>query len=311
MAYSNNILEDLKYQYRYGGIVTQLIMINVAVFTLQMVTQLVFFLADSGMGYTALIRWFELPADPLQLIKQPWSLLTYMFMHNGFWHILFNMLWFYWFARIFSGFLGEKRILSLYVLGGLSGAVLYLLAYNLAPALDPSSAYMLGASAGVTAVVLATAAHFPNYEIRLFILGAIPIKYIAFVFILMDIAQIPFSNAGGHIAHIGGAIYGLAYSINLQNGRDLARPFDRLVDNLLLGWSRLTAVFSARPRSRMRVVHQRKTVPEDKQARKRNAPAQPTDQERVDEILDKISRSGYDSLSKDEKDFLFKYSNKG
>jgi hypothetical protein len=234
------------------------------------------------------------------LLHRPWGVVTYMFLHFEFFHILFNLLWLYWFGRIFMKYLTEKQLLSTYILGGISGAVLFVLAYNLFPGLKFESelAQALGASASVTAIVIAISFYAPDYSVYIPFLGPVKIKYLALVFILTDILQIASANAGGHIAHLGGAIYGFLFATQMKKGKDSGKFFDKIMDFLAVLF---------KPRSKMKVTYR-------KDARKMNDleynKFKAYNQQEIDRILDKIAKSGYDSLSKSEKETLFKMSNK-
>ena len=295
---TGSIIGDIKYQFRNGNMVTRLILVNVGVFVFFGLFYLIGFVSQSTTLYDAVILKLEAPASLHHLAQQPWSVFTYMFLHQGFFHVLFNMLWFYWFGEIFVLYLGDKKILPLYLMGGLSGALIYMLAYNLLPVFKPSVelSYMLGASASIFAIVFAAATLNPDHEVRLILIGNVKIKYVAVVSLLLDVINIPHGNAGGYIAHVGGALCGYLYITSLRSGFDITSPLNNFFD-----W--VVTLFSRRPN--IKVAH-KSTGP-------RTAPHQPrkeSDQDRVDEILDKIAHSGYDSLTKEEKDFLFHYSKK-
>jgi membrane associated rhomboid family serine protease len=231
------------------------------------------------------------------IIARPWTIITYMFVHdlNGIWHLLFNMLWLYWFGQIFLQFLSQKKLLSVYLLGGFAGAVLYTLVYNIFPAfeLERFGSNMVGASAAIMAVVIAIAAIAPNYSIQIIFFGPVKLKYIALITIVIDLISIQYSNAGGHIAHIGGELFGYLYAKNHLKGRDLTSGFSKIIDAIL-------NLFT--PRKRMKVTY--KTPTNDFEYNKTKV----EQQKEVDRILDKIAKGGYNSLSKEEKDFLFKSS---
>jgi len=291
---TNSIINDIKYQFRYGNIVVKIIFANVGVFLALGIFNLICYFAQANVFYGTIVSKLEMPASLHTLLYQPWSVFTYMFMHEGFFHILFNMLWFYWFGEIFVLFLGEKKVLPVYILGGLAGALIYLLAYNIIPVFKPQAdaSLMLGASASIMAVVFGAVALSPDYEIRLFLFGNVRIKYVALISLLLDIINIPYGNAGGYIAHIGGAIAGYYYIKLLQSGTDIFAPF-AAIGNLF------------KPKPKVRVTHKSEGF--------KSAPRQTMsddEQKKVDGILDKISRSGYDSLTADEKEFLFNYSKK-
>ena len=294
---TGSITNDIKYQFRYGNMVMKLIFVNAGVFLFFGIFYFISFLFQNNTAYNLVLSKVEMPASISTLLYQPWSVFSYMFLHTGFFHVLFNMLWFYWFGEIFVLYLGDKKILPLYILGGLAGAVIYLLAYNLLPVFKPQVdvSMMLGASASIFAIVFAAATIAPDYEIRLMFLGIVKIKYIAVVSLLLDIINIPYGNAGGYIAHIGGALSGYLYIKSLQGGFDFASPFNKLFDGV-------ANLF--KPKSNIKVTYKSETRKSEVSLRSKN------EQQRVDEILDKIARSGYDSLTKEEKDFLFNYSKK-
>src|SRR5688572_24707877 len=218
-----------------------------------------------------------------------------MFYHENLFHILFNMLWLFWMGKIFTEYLGNKKLFSTYILGGICGAILYIIAYNFFPLFSHSVnfSFALGASAGVLAITIATATLLPDYKIGILFLGPVALKYIALISVFLDLISVSGSNAGGHIAHLGGAIFGFIYIRQLKKGRDLAKGFNRVIDKLASLLSR---------RSRMKVHYGRTKHDEDFVSDKK------AKQEKTDEILDKISKSGYGSLTKEEKEFLFKTS---
>lgn len=294
---TGSITNDVKHQFSYGNMVMKLIFVNVGVFLFFGIFNLASFLFQNNLFYNLVLSKVEMPASLGTLLFQPWSVFTYMFLHTAFFHVLFNMLWLYWFGEIFVLYLGDKKILPLYILGGLAGAITYLLAYNLLSVFKPQAdvSMMLGASASIFAIVFAAATIAPDYEIRLMFLGIVKIKHIAVVLLLLDIINIPYGNAGGYIAHVGGALTGYLYIKSLQGGFDFASPFNKIFDvvsNLL------------KPKSNIKVTYKSDSQNADKISRSKN------EQQRVDEILDKIARSGYDSLTKQEKNFLFNYSKK-
>ncbi len=267
------------------------IALNLIVFIVVGLLSLVTALGFTHVGLSAhLINWLAMPANLGELAYKPWTLVTYMFAHQAFFHILFNMLWLYWMGRIFLDFLNKRQFKFVYLAGGVLGGLLYLLAYNLIPVFQPqaASSALIGASAGVSAIIFATATLLPDYTIRMLFLGNVRLKYLALAFIVLDVLAIGGLNAGGSLAHIGGALFGVVYIKRLQNGRD---------------WSLL---FRRKRTKRMRVVRNNPPKPPaaDESAAEPN-------QELVDRILDKISQSGYDSLTPTEKETLFKASKAG
>ena len=288
------IITDLKETFRKGSIYIQLIFINVAVFVVIALTDIVLQLFNLTTGRA--FEWLELPASFTRFIVQPWSLFTYMFMHAGLLHILFNMLWLYWFGSLFLQVFSAKHLRGLYVLGGVCGGLLYMLAYNIFPYFRPMTEYsfMVGASASVLAIVAAAAYREPNYPIRLLLLGTMKLKYLALIVIGMDLLFITSSNAGGHIAHLGGALSGLWFAAGLNKGYDLTAWINRALDGL-------SSLFAFKPRKPKMKVHygSNRQKDYDYNARKKEQ------NEEIDRILDKLKKSGYESLTAEEKKSLF------
>lgn len=299
-----NIIQDIRQVFvRRDNALNQLIVLNVLVFVLVVLLEAIAYLAQSGM-MSQVMKQLELSANLGVLARHPWTVLTYSFTHKGFFHILFNMLNLYWFGQLIREYLGDKRLVSLYILGALAGAAVFLLSYNLIPVLKPYAAGgqpVLGASAAVTAIIVAAATLLPDYTFMLLLLGPVKIKWIAVAVILISLAGINSGNTGGEIAHLGGALLGYVFIKQLQAGSDLGRPVIAIGN-----W--FTKVFSPRPAMR---ASYREPVAASRSAstspKKAASPAQPQAEE-VDLILDKISRSGYDSLSKEEKQKLFRAS---
>ena len=251
-----------------------------------------------------LVNMLQLPASPREFLYKPWTIITYFFTHEGIFHILFNMLFLYWFGRLVDEYLGSKRLIALYILGGIAGGVTYMVIYNLLPYFHSqvAEAQMLGASAAAFSVAVGASTLLPNYTFQLIFLGAIRIKYIAFFYIILSLAQTIGPNPGGNLAHLGGALTGYLFIKLLQNGTDLGKPLYVLMDI----WNQL---FKKRPP--MRVTHRQREVHRST-TMYASAPS-PTsvempDQDEIDSILDKISKSGYESLTKEEKQKLFKAS---
>ena len=296
----NPFVEDIKNQYKNGSILIKLIFINVAVFFFLYIIGTLLHLFNISNGVSIFVGWFALPADITSLIFKPWTIVSYMFLHEGLWHLLMNMLVLYFGSQIFLQFLNEKKMLITYLLGGLSGGLLYILAFNIFPVFTnilPIS-IALGASASVMAVLIAAATYVPNFVVRLIFLGNVKLKYIAMVYFVLDIVSIRGANSGGHIAHIGGALFGFFFIQQLKKGKDFTLGFSRWLDYLM-------AFF--KPRKKMKVVYKNQA----KTKSNKDYNSQKIDnQKRVDAILDKISKSGYDSLSGEEKTILFDASKK-
>lgn len=295
-----SIINDLKHQYKTGTALIKFIFINVAVFVLVHIISLLIFFFTGVSGSSMVASWLALPADVGQLILKPWSIITYMFLHEGFLHIAFNMLILYFGGQIFLQFLDAKKLIGTYILGGISGGLLYILAFNIFPVFNGivSGALALGASASVMAVLIAIAAYVPNYTVRLILLGNVKLKYIALFYVIMDIISIPQGNSGGHIAHLGGAFFGFYFVYRLRSGKDITVGVNRLLNYI-------AHLFSSK--RKMKVVY--KNPGKTKSDVAYNA-QKAANQQKIDAILDKISKSGYDSLSKEEKAILFDASKK-
>lgn len=295
-----NPFQDLKGFFRSNNILIRLILINVIVWFAIVVLDVLFDLFQ--VKFTdEVISWLAVPASIDTLITRPWTLITYMFLHFDIWHILFNMLWLYWFGKIFLEYLSERQMLSTYLIGGLSGAVLYILSFNIFPKFQDTylQSVALGASASVVAIVVAISYYVPNYRINLLLLGPVKIIYIALFSIVIDVIMIRSSNSGGHLAHLGGAVWGFFYIFMLHKGTDMSKIFAGL------SFKNITSIFrSKKPPFKKVYTNPRKMTDEEYNYQKKQ------NQEKIDQILDKISRSGYDALSKEEKALLFKTSNK-
>lgn len=297
--------DDLRMQWRTGGMVVRLILINAAVFLGLLIIQLVLLgVAGDRMSAQALrdfyvVQWLRSTSDLGALLWKPWTVFTYMFVHTEFGHIFWNMIMLWFGGRMFQDLLGDKRLLGNYLLGGLSGFALFALSQNLLPGMHGGvTAGIQGASAAALSVFVGIAAYRPDMIVNLILIGPVKLMYVAAVFVLLDLVGIGSGDGVAHEAHIGGALYGFLAAQQLKRGSDWSLRFVELVGRL---WP-----FGGRKGPRMRVEKSfvgrvpRKDV--DYNANKREKQA------RVDSILDKISRSGYDSLSKEEKDFLFKAS---
>ncbi|RZL11977.1 MAG: rhomboid family intramembrane serine protease [Hymenobacter sp.] len=295
-----SVTQDIRAAFsRRDNALIQLILLNALVWAVLIVFQAVLFLAQSRGIYTVVLRYLALSSDVMVLLRHPWTLLTYAFVHEGFLHILFNMLNLYWFGQIIREYLGDRRLVSIYVLGALAGAVLFLLAYNFLPALQPMVGLpVLGASASVTAIIVAAATLLPDYTFMLFILGPVKIKWIALVVVLISIAGINGGNAGGEITHLGGALLGFIFIKQINAGRDMGQP-------VVATGAWFGRLFQRSPA--MQVTH-RGSASSTRSAATGKASSSATHPDEVDLILDKISRSGYESLSKDEKQKLFRAS---
>lgn len=280
-------------KFRQGNIALRFIYINVGVFLVTAVVHVVMLLTQT---YAPLLSWLECPADVGRLVRQPWSVVTYMFMHADVLHLLFNMLWLYWFGQLFLYLFSEKHFRGVYLLGGLCGAALYILAYNVFPYFSASveGALLIGASASVLAIAVATAVREPEYRVNLLFFGSVRLKYLALILVVTDLLFITSNNAGGHIAHLGGALAGFWFARAFQHGSDPTHWLNRLLD-LPVQWS----APRRRQRPKMKVHYGKHAEDYDYNARKRER------EEEIGQILDKLKKSGYNSLSAEEKKKLF------
>lgn len=299
-------IDDMKQRYRGASLLMRFIYINIAVFVVLRVLGLLSFF---GTGSSAnFVQWVELPSSLSLLLHRPWTIVTYMFSHYDLFHILFNMLWLYWLGRIFLECFNPRQMAGLYVLGGLAGAILFVLVYNLLPHLVSSQAMLIGASASVMSIVIAIAVYRPNYQIGLFFIGSISLKWIAIFTVFIDLISVEGDNMGGHIAHIGGMLMGLWFALAIKRGHDLTAWINRAIDAVVSIFSRKTKDRIGRRKHGGRTYTYHKAQNEN-EGNKKSSKTDP-DEARLDEILGKLKQSGYDALSDEEKDFLFNASRK-
>lgn len=292
------IWDDIKATFRNGNSLTRLIFINIALFIIITIIGIIGFLLVNPEISNQTIRYLSVPSSLKTLLFRPWTLITYMFTHKELLHILVNLLWLYWFGKIFLEYLDQKKLVAVYLLGGISGAFTYVLSYNIFPAFSGiagESIPLLGASASVMAIVVAIAAYVPDYTVYLFLLGRVKIKYIALgIFILTSVMDFSV-NSGGKLAHIGGALFGYLYTISYRQGHDMGRGINRIIDFI---------VTILKPAKKIKVSY--KNPVDDSEYKKTKV----EHQAQINKILDKISKGGYDSLTKEEKELLFRESQK-
>nr|MBD3623454.1 rhomboid family intramembrane serine protease [Sunxiuqinia sp.] len=286
-----SIIDEIKESFKKGSVLTRLIYINLGVFLFIRILNVFFFLLNKDFS---LVNWLALPADINQLAYKPWTLITYMFLHFDFLHILFNILWLYWLGKIFLFYFNSKQLVGIYILGGIAGGIFFLAAYNLFPAFTEMVVFsrLLGASASVIAIVIAVAMWAPNHTINLLFIGPIRMKYIALVSLAMYVIGIASSNAGGNLAHLGGAFMGMLFVLQYRKNTDLTKG----VSSILTKGEKLF-----KPKQKIKVTYKGTTVDDVEYNRQRNLK-----QEEINRVLEKISKSGYDSLTKEEKELLFK-----
>lgn len=282
---------NLAYQFKTSSVVVKIITINAVLFLL---VSLFSFFFSVPAGY--LTRWFVLPSNLEAFLWQPWSLLTYAFLHFDVFHVLFNMIWLYWFGNMVLNLFNAKRFLTIYLLGALFGGLLFVIAYNVFPIFSTQTGYLIGASGAVTAIMIFMATYSPNSEVRIFTFTVKLWHIAAFLFVL-DLVRIPTSgNAGGLMAHIGGGVFGYVYALQMAKGNDIGKWFENSID-----W--VSNLFKPQKKKPFKKVFrtQQNTSPSFQ-----NKANKSDHQKKIDSILDKIGKSGYDSLTKEEKDFLFK-----
>lgn len=276
-------------------VLKKLIIVNVGVFAFFMLLNTLGFLFQTDL--VGVQKWFSFPNDIFEFITKPWSIVTYAFLHADFWHLLFNMLWLYFFGQLFLNIHTGRRFLNVYFLGAIFGALLYMVAYSFFPAFaEISQGTLVGASAAVSAIMVAATVQSPDSPLRfMFIPITFKLWWITVGVLILDVVRIPGGNAGGHLSHLGGALIGYVYMKQLQKGNDLGTPVEKTMD-----W--IVGLFKPSDKVKMKTVHKAK-----KTGSKVVRSTKTTDnQKQIDAILDKISKSGYESLSKKEKDFLFK-----
>lgn len=279
---------------RTSGILTRLILVNAIIFIIANIIENVVVSPSGNPFLNQLALWWV----PKVFMTRPWGLISYMFLHVDFPHVFFNMLWLYWMGVIFLEYLGAKRLFGIYIMGGLSGGLLYFICANLFPSLHAWGFFLLGASASVMAIVVAIAVYVPNYTVHLLLFGPVRLKYIALIiFILTSVLDFSM-NTGGKVAHIGGALMGYLFTLQMRRGRDLTKGITFITDKFM-------GLFAPKPKSKLKVTYNKKKVTDEEY----NA-SRVVEQQVIDAILDKISRSGYDSLSKREKEILFQASKK-
>lgn len=288
-----NIFEEIAESFKKGGMLVKLIYINLAVFLIYNLLFVFFFLAGAKDSFN-LMNYLAVPAHIPNFLARPWTILTYMFFHEGFLHILFNLLWLYWLGQIFIRYKSEKELLGVYIMGGFAGAALYMLFYNVFPVFAEAlpNSYALGASAAVYAVVFAITAYVPNFSISLMFIGQVKLKHIAVFLVILDIISIAGTNAGGHIAHLGGALFGYLFIASQRSKVNLIMP-------VLWAIGAWESYNPFKRKHKMKVDYRRTT--DDMEYNRVKAEKQKV----IDAILDKISQSGYDSLSAEEKKTLF------
>jgi len=281
-----NILDDLKLQYKTGGMVQKLIFWNIGFFLFS----LVFFYSFS-VGQFQIPTWIALSSDLGVFVRTPWTLITFNFFHSGFLHLFFNLMVLHFSGRLFNTYFTDKQLLGIYVLGGVFSGITFVLSYLFIG----KAGLLVGASGAIMAILIATATYAPFMLLRIPLIGIVKLWHVAFVILLIDLIQMPLDNTGGHLAHLGGALFGFIYMKLLQTGKDITKPFSALLDTF-------ANLFKPKKKTPFKKVHRNAT----KNVVNSSVSNKDFAQKQIDDILDKISKSGYDSLTKEEKEFLFK-----
>jgi membrane associated rhomboid family serine protease len=281
-----NIIQEIKNRYITGNIIEKLIFINIGVFVFALLLT-VFSRLYNGEG-NFIVNWFSLDDNFTSMFTKPWSIISYGFLHGGFLHILFNLIGLYFIGNLFLQYFSEKQLLSFYLLGTFFGGILYLLSQNYFPLFEGKRTYLVGASAGVSAIFVGVATHIPNYQLKIRFIGYVKLWYLAAIWVGLDVLGLVGTNAGGNFAHLGGALFGFLY-VKRASNKEIT-VFDS-IGNLF-----------KKKEKPLKTVY--------KSAEKKKQTQTNLNQEQIDKILDKISKSGYDTLTKLEKEFLFKQGKK-
>jgi len=296
------IFTEINKRFNAGSILAKFIFINAGAF---IIIRLLMIFMSLFMKEPSFMRYIEMPASLTMLAYRPWTIITYMFVHIDLLHILFNMLWLYWFGKIFLTFFTGRQLGGLYVIGGIAGAALFLISYNIFPFLKQFSenSFLAGASASVMAIVFAVSFYRKDYTINLLFIGRVKLIYLAIGVFLLDIIAITSENAGGHIAHIGGSLLGILFASQYNRGKDITGFMNRMIDKFANMIKRKPS-FKVH-RSEKKAPDGRRPETDDEYRRRRKEEI-----DIIDEILDKLKRSGYESLSANEKKRLFDASKK-
>lgn len=307
----SSIWSDIKREFSYGNMITRIIIVNVVVYIAVNLMWMIMKHTNGGDEpalYHDILHFFCMSSDWMYVLTHPWVILTNMFLHEGFRHILFNMLFLYWFGRIFGDLLGNQRVLPLYLLGGIAGAVIFFISANLMPYGAGGARFALGASGAVMAIIVASGVIAPDYNFRLLFIGDVKLKYVVAVLVLMDLVLTAGDdNTGGHFAHLGGAAFGWFFVYRLRQGSDMAIPINNFIDKIYGFFEKFGKIKGPRVAYRNPNL-KRKQRPHS--VSDNDSERTVSHQEQLDDILEKIKKSGYDSLSQEEKEFLFDASKK-
>lgn len=301
-------INEWKRKFSASSMLMKIIVVNIAVFVLLRLVASVMVLSGNDDSVNDMLNLVQMPSDGMLLLTRPWTLITYMFSQYEVLHLLFNMLWLYWFGIVFIFVSTPRQLLALYIYGGIGGALLFIGAYNLLPVFSGHAGYLIGSSAGVIAIVTATAILMPDYRFNLLFLGPVSLKWVAIVTIGLDLIGVTGSNAGGHIAHLGGAVVGAWYGLAMKRGSDITAPLNSLLDGI-------ANLFKGIKMPRRKPKTTGPSRPANRPSATGGQPSSrprttPQDQAVLDAILDKIKKSGYTSLTPEERRRLFDVSNR-
>lgn len=301
-------INEWKRTFSASSMLMKIIVVNIAVFVLLRLVASVMVLSGNDDSVNDMLNLVQMPSDGMLLLTRPWTLITYMFSQYEVLHLLFNMLWLYWFGIVFMFVSTPRQLLALYIYGGIGGALLFIGAYNLLPVFSGHAGYLIGSSAGVIAIVTATAILMPDYRFNLLFLGPVSLKWVAIVTIGLDLIGVTGSNAGGHIAHLGGAVVGAWYGLAMKRGSDITAPLNSLLDGIV-------NLFKGIKMPRRKPKTTGPSRPANRPSATGGQPSSrprttPQDQAVLDAILDKIKKSGYTSLTPEERRRLFDVSNR-
>jgi membrane associated rhomboid family serine protease len=322
------IWQDIKYEYNKGNAIVKLVMLNIALYVMVNLISVPLFLAGKDVLYWNFLKdWLYLPSNPYLLLSRPWTLVTYMYLHKDFWHLLFNMLVLYGFGRITNDLIHNSKIVPIYLLSGFSGAILFMCFFNIFPVFySAGSVPLVGASAAVMGMLLSAATLNPQGNIRLLLIGNVQLQYVALTLVVIDLISISPKNPGGHIAHLGGAFMGWFYIYQLRKGRDLGGPILAILNFIRRPFSLRTG--QPKKKRQLKMVYKSAQVSNTEQHTQTQSQTQKTEkfndysksfsqryknmskQECLDAILDKINARGFENLTEEEKNFLKNSSNK-
>ncbi|WNH09381.1 rhomboid family intramembrane serine protease [Thalassobellus suaedae] len=283
-----SLSQDIKEKLSNLNVLEKIIAVNVVVFVV-------------GLLFKRYLGWLELPSDLADFILKPWAIFSYAFLHYNFIHILFNMLWLYFIGRMFLNMFSPKMALNVYFLGAISGGLLFMLCYTLFPSVFGVNTHLVGASAAIRALLIFLCAYMPNQEVRFFTFN-IKLWHIGLAIVVIDAIGVvaglndPLGNSGGNLAHLGGALLGYLYAKQLIKGTDIGKGFESSI-------SSISSLFKASKKSPLKTVHKNKSKVGGYTKADFN---EFNDQKKIDVILDKISKSGYDGLTAEEKEYLFR-----